>query len=130
VAQGGLRGRILEEAAAAAVVLGHAPATRFTGTVDASVDDALASDLLGALREALANVAKHAQAEQVEVLVAVEDDSVLLQVSDDGIGVPTELGRRSGLLNLAERATRYGGSCTMTPRTGGGSVLSWRVPLR
>jgi signal transduction histidine kinase len=130
VAQGGLRGRILEEAAAAAVVLGHAPATRFTGTVDASVDDALAADLLGALREALANVAKHAQAEQVEVLVAVEDDSVLLQVSDDGIGVPTELGRRSGLLNLAERATRYGGSCTMTPRTGGGSVLSWRVPLR
>ncbi len=129
VAQGGLRGRVLEEASAAAVVLGHAPATRFTGTVDASIDDALGTDLLGALREALTNVAKHAHADRVEVLVAVDADSVLLQVTDDGIGVPTELARRSGLLNLAERAARYGGSCAIAPRPEGGSVLTWRVPL-
>lgn len=128
-ALGGVRGRILEEAAAAAVVLGHAPATRFTGTVDALVDEGLAADLLGALREALANVAKHARARRVEVLVAVERDWMLLQVTDDGVGVPDVLGRRSGLLNLAERAARYGGSCTIQPASGGGSVLSWRVPL-
>ncbi len=126
---GGVRGRILEEAAASAVVLGHAPATRFTGPVDALVDEGRASDLLGALREALANVAKHAQARHVEVLVAVEHNTVLLQVTDDGVGVPEEFGRRSGLLNLSERAERYGGSCTIQPATGGGSVLSWRVPL-
>ncbi len=128
-ALGGVRGRVLEEAAAAAVVLGHTPSTRFTGTVDALVDDNLANDLLGALREALANVAKHAGADHVEILVAVENDALLLQVTDDGIGVPEELGRRSGLLNLAERATRYGGSCTILARPQGGSVLSWRVPL-
>ena len=131
VAEGGLRGRVLEEAAAAAVLLGHAPATRFSGTVDASVDDTLAADLLGALREALANVAKHAEAEHVEVLVAVEADAVVLQVTDDGVGVPRVLARRSGLLNLAERAARYGGSCIIEARgTGGsGSVLTWRAPL-
>lgn len=129
LAQGGLRGRILEEAAASAVVLGHAPATRFNGAVDASVDDALATDLLGALREALANVAKHAEAEHVEVLVAVEDDSVLLQVTDDGVGLPAELSRRSGLLNLSERAARYGGTCSISPGGTRGSVLTWRVPL-
>jgi signal transduction histidine kinase len=128
-AVGGVRGRVLEEASAGAVVLGHAPSTRFTGPVDAMIDDPLAADLLGALREALANVAKHAEARQVEVLVAVENDAVLLQVTDDGVGVPEELGRRSGLLNLAERARRYGGSCTITRRATGGSVLSWRVPL-
>ena len=128
-AVGGVRGRILEEAAAAAVVLGHAPSTRFTGAVDALVDDSLAGDLLGALREALANVAKHAQADRVEVLVAVENDAVLLQVTDDGVGVPEELSRRSGLLNLSERAARYGGSCAITPGATAGSVLSWRVPL-
>ena len=128
-AHGGLRGRILAEASASAVVLGHTPATRFSGTVDASVDDALATDIIGALREALANVAKHAGADHVEVLVAVEDDAVLLQVTDDGVGVPAQLSRRSGLLNLAERAARYGGSCTILSRPQGGSVLSWRVPL-
>jgi signal transduction histidine kinase len=125
----GVRGRVLEEAAAAAVVLGHAPATRFTGTIDALVGDALAADLLGALREALANVAKHADADHVEVLVAAENDVLLLQVTDDGVGVPDELSRRSGLLNLAERAARYGGSCTIVSGPAGGSVLSWRVPL-
>ena len=128
-AVGGVRGRILEEAAAAAVVLGHTPSTRFMGTVDALVNEGLAADLLGALREALANVAKHAQADHVEVLVAVEHDAVLLQVTDDGVGIPEELGRRSGLVNLAERAARYGGSCTIMRRSAGGSVLSWRVPL-
>ena len=128
-AVGGLRGRVLEEAAAATVVLGHAPATRFSGTVDALVDDGLAGDLLGALREALANVAKHAQADRVEVLVAADNDALLLQVTDDGVGVPAELGRRSGLLNLAERAERYGGTCSITTGPAGGSVLSWRVPL-
>ncbi|HEX6887231.1 MAG TPA: GAF domain-containing protein [Candidatus Nanopelagicales bacterium] len=130
LADGGLRGRVLEEAAASAVVLGHAPATRFSGTVDASVDDTLAGDLIGALREALANVAKHAHAEHVEVLVAVEHGTLLLQVTDDGVGVPGELSRRSGLLNLAERAARYGGTCTIAPGPYGGSVLTWRVPLR
>lgn len=128
-AHGGLRGRILEEAAAAAVLLGQAPATRFSGTVDSSVDDALAADLVGAFREALANVAKHAHANRVEVLLAVEDSTVLLQVTDDGVGVPDQLSRRSGLLNLAERAARYGGTCSLTARPGGGSVLSWQVPL-
>ncbi len=128
-ALGGVRGRILEEAAAAAVLLGRAPATRFTGPVDALVDESRASDLLGALREALANVAKHARARRVEVLVAVEHDTVLLQVTDDGVGVPEEFGRRSGLLNLSERAERYGGTCTIRPAGDRGSVLTWRVPL-
>ncbi len=130
IAAGGLRGRVLEEAQSAAVLLGHTPSARFSGTIDALVDDALGNDLLGALREALANVAKHAQATRVEVLVAVEGDALLLQVTDDGIGVPDELTRRSGLLNLAERAARYGGTCTIVPGSPGGSVLTWRVPLR
>jgi signal transduction histidine kinase len=129
LAEGGLRGRVLEEAASAAVLLGHAPATRFSGTVDASVDDTLAADLLGALREALANVAKHASAEHVEVLVAVDGDAVVLQVTDDGVGVPAVLARRSGLLNLAERAARYGGSCMIVAGPNGGSVLTWQAPL-
>jgi two-component system, NarL family, sensor histidine kinase DevS len=126
---GGLRGRVLEETAAAAVVLGHQPAARFTGTVDSSVDEALAVDMLGALREALTNVAKHAHAEHVEVLVAVTGGGLLLQVADDGAGVPDDLPRRSGLLNLTERAERYGGTCSLAPRAGGGSLLTWRVPL-
>ncbi|MGV1003395.1 MAG: GAF domain-containing sensor histidine kinase [Candidatus Nanopelagicales bacterium] len=125
----GLRGRILAEAAAAAVLLGHTPATRFTGAVDAAVDDELSSDVIGVLREALANAAKHAGATHVEVLVAIEGEQVVVQVSDDGVGLPAEPSRRSGLLNLSERAARHGGSVTFTRPALGGTVVTWRARL-
>ena len=128
LASTGLRGRVLSETAASAVILGHTPSTRFTGAVDASVDDAVATELLGALREALANVAKHANADRVEVLVAVHEGELLLQVTDNGVGVPDTLLRRSGLLNLQERAQRFGGSSALARAPEGGSVLTWRVP--
>ena len=50
-------------------------------------------------------------------------------MTDDGVGVPDELLRRSGLLNLAERAARYGGTCSLMRGSSRGSVLIWRVPL-
>jgi signal transduction histidine kinase len=64
---------------------------------------------LVALREALSNVARHADASQVDVSVDVGPDGILaVQVTDNGIGLPPE-GRRSGLRNLAARAEKLGG---------------------
>jgi len=34
----------------------------------------------------------------------------------------------SGLANLTERATLLGGTCTITPRAGGGTLIEWTVP--
>nr|BFE78114.1 hypothetical protein GCM10020093_007150 [Planobispora longispora] len=81
------------------------------------------------LREALSNVARHARASRVQVLVGVSEGTLLLEVTDDGVGIP-EGGRRSGLRNLAERAERLGGAFTAERAEGGGSRLRWRVPLR
>jgi signal transduction histidine kinase len=129
LSDGGLRRLVMDEAVGATVLLGFRPATRFSGPVDSTVPADVAADLLAALREALANVAKHAGARSVEIRVAVDGAGVLLLVTDDGSGMPARPARRSGLANLAQRAERHGGAMHTAPAPGGGTVLTWRARL-
>ena len=126
-----LRGRVLRETKQSAAVLGFEPAVRFIGAVDSSVSDDNGDHLIAALREALMNSAKHAQAAHVDVLVQIESSSVLLVVTDDGIGIPEQgMGRRSGVTNLMARAVECGGTCELERvNAEGGTRLVWRVPL-
>jgi signal transduction histidine kinase len=124
--EAGLRAQILEVVDTATEPLGFAPALRMSGRLDAVPADA-AEHLVGALREALSNTARHANASKVEVTVEAGAELVLL-VRDDGIGIK-ETGRRSGLANLADRAALLGGTMRATPAEGGGTELEWRVPL-
>jgi two-component system, NarL family, sensor histidine kinase DevS len=124
----GLRTQILEVANQAAVALGFAPVVRMSGRLDNDVPADVAEHLLGALREALSNAARHAQASKVEVTVEGGQELILL-VRDNGVGIK-ETGRRSGLANLADRAGLLGGSMHTGPADGGGTELEWRVPLR
>lgn len=126
----GLRGRILRETAQAAALLGFEPSVRFTGVIDAMVADTTADHLIAALREALTNAARHAQAGRVEVVVEVIGSEVMLVVTDDGVGVPFDgSGRRSGVANLNARAMGLGGSCSLERVSdNGGTRLIWRVP--
>ncbi|HEY5251810.1 MAG TPA: GAF domain-containing sensor histidine kinase [Acidimicrobiales bacterium] len=129
MAERGVRARVLEVCADAARSLGFEPEVRFVGVIDRRVSDALASQLLSTLREALTNVARHAGASQTEVELAVADD-LYLRVMDDGVGsAGTEPSTGKGLRNMAERAESLGGSFTLATRPGGGTELNWRVPL-
>jgi signal transduction histidine kinase len=49
-------------------------------------------------------------------------------VVDNGVGIGLQ-NRRSGLLNLANRAEELGGEMQVTSADGGGTELEWRVPL-
>ncbi|HLI16528.1 MAG TPA: GAF domain-containing sensor histidine kinase [Acidimicrobiales bacterium] len=127
----GVRAQVLEVCAEATRSLGFEPEVRFVGTVDRSVDGAVAPELLSTLREALSNVARHARARHVEVTLSAIDGGVELTVADDGVGIPTARapGGR-GLANMAERAAALGGDLALASRPGGGTALSWRVPVR
>ncbi|HEX6934774.1 MAG TPA: GAF domain-containing protein [Streptosporangiaceae bacterium] len=122
----GVRTRIVAVAEESTAALGFAPALRLAGPVDAMPAEA-ADNLLHALREALSNAAKHAKATAVDVSVEAGSDAVLL-VRDNGSGIKPG-GRRSGLANLAERASLLGGSMQTRETAGGGTELEWRVPL-
>lgn len=83
--------------------------------------------LLATLTEALANVARHAEASRVDVHLRI-DDEIELTVADDGTGFDPQASRGFGLRNLAGRAEELGGALLLDSRTGGGTTLRWRVP--
>ncbi|MEV6426392.1 GAF domain-containing protein [Nocardia sp. NPDC051463] len=88
----------------------------------------LSDDVEAVLREAVSNVVRHAHATTVSIELRVRDD-VTIEVTDDGIGVPDDIARRSGLANLAARAEQAGGSFSIENRPEGGTVLRWSAPL-
>jgi signal transduction histidine kinase len=122
-----LRTRILGVVEEMTDSLGFAPALRLAGPLDSQVPGPIAGQMLAALREALANVAKHARASRVDVAVEAGSD-LALTVRDDGVGLGGTT-RRSGLANLTERAAESGGALRVAAAAGGGTELEWRVPL-
>jgi signal transduction histidine kinase len=123
----GLRARILATVDEMTDPLGFAPGLRMAGLLDTDVPGDIAEQVLAALREALANAAKHAQASRVDVVVEAGPELALV-VRDNGVGLRRTT-RRSGLANLAERAAGLGGSLRTNATAGGGTELVWRVPL-
>ena len=109
-------------------VLGFTPLVRTTGPVDTAVPREVGAQLLAVLREALSNVARHADAQAAVLEVAVADDHVVLTVTDDGSGVPADR-RDSGLRNVRRRAAELGGSMRLLDEEPHGTRLEWKVPL-
>jgi signal transduction histidine kinase len=128
-----LRARLLDVIDAGAEQLTFVPSMRLSGLVDTAVPPTVAEHLLAVVRESLSNVARHAQATQVDVTLAVESGTdgagLRLVIQDDGRGLPVEQGRRSGLANLADRAAQLGGSFGVLDRPSGGVEVIWEVPL-
>jgi len=122
-----LRARILFVAQEMASALGFAPSLQLDGRLDTAVPENVADNLLTALREALSNVARHADASRVEVTIRA-DQELTLTVRDDGVGIAPG-GRHSGLRNLEQRAADFGGAMLVGPADDAGTELTWRVPL-
>jgi signal transduction histidine kinase len=130
--QSNLRGDIVVLVEEMTPVLGFAPSLRLGAGLGAPVSPELAGQVLAALREALSNAARHADARQVDVTVDVAPDGMLtVLVIDDGAGIPAGA-HRSGLRNLAERAENLGGKLGLSPADPTaptpGTRLEWRVP--
>ncbi|MDX6395898.1 MAG: hypothetical protein QOJ73_6961 [Streptosporangiaceae bacterium] len=126
--QYGLRAKILDVVGEMTAALGFSPSLRLVGPLDDQVPADVAEHLLGALREALSNAARHAAASRADVTVEVGSDLVL-RVIDNGMGIGPGT-RRSGLANLADRAEGLGGRLQVGAAEGGGTELDWRVPSR
>ena len=123
----GVRARILALIEEMTISLGFAPSVRMDERLDALVPAQTAEHMLAVLREALSNVARHAEAGRVSVARRGRLD-LTLTVRDDGTGMKRS-SRRSGLGNLADRARQLGGTLRVGAAEGGGTELEWRVPL-
>lgn len=98
------------------------------GAVDA--DPTVTGQLAAALRELLHNVAKHARAGLVEVVLDGDADRIRLTVRDDGVGFDpgSPDGARPGhygLQGLHERARAVGGHVDLDSTPGKGTCVRW-----
>jgi signal transduction histidine kinase len=78
--------------------------------------------------EALANVAKYAEASSVEVSVEQDGSELVASISDDGIG-GADAAKGTGLRGLADRVAVVDGSLEVDSPSGGGTRLTCRIPL-
>jgi len=124
----GLRARVLAMTGEATSTLGFEPRVHMDGPLDAASDPTTQEELLKTLREALSNVARHASASAVEVLVRTGSGMITLRVADNGVGFPKDAHHGHGLDNMQARADSLGGVCEFSARRGGGAVVTWRVP--
>jgi signal transduction histidine kinase len=84
-------------------------------------------DVLAVAREALANVARHARATQVSVVLRTADGVIGLTITDNGCGMG-DVVRRSGTRNMLDRARVMGGGCNWSPVVPHGTQVHWYVP--
>lgn len=80
-------------------------------------------------QEGLFNVVRHAGASDTSLSLQVEEESLVLEVRDNGEGLPKVLPTSSaGISGMRERALLVGGQLDIRPRAGGGTQLQLRIP--
>lgn len=86
-------------------------------------------------QEALSNVARHAQAKHVAVMLEIEDDLVTFSICDDGVGFdPYEVAMRAsgslGLISMRERAEMLGGALLVRSVPHKETSITAQIPLQ
>ena len=90
-----------------------------------------ASSLYRMAQEALTNVARHAEAKEVQVAIAVDDARLVLTVRDNGKGYDAEAAARRksyGVLGIRERARTLGGDARIERLESGGTLVEIVIP--
>ncbi len=95
--------------------------------LDGRLDEAIEVAAYYVVSESLANVGKHAQAKAATVSVGREDGTLVVEVTDDGVGgADTEQG--GGLRGLADRVEAHGGRLRVWTPRGGGTRVRAELP--
>jgi PAS domain S-box-containing protein len=98
--------------------------------VDIAMDPERATALFRIFQETLTNVARHANATQVNIRL-VQNGDLSLEVRDDGKGIPEKqlsAGQSLGILGIRERALLLGGELTISGGPGKGTIVKVRIP--
>ena len=96
---------------------------------DPVLDSGHALHLHRIVREAISNTIRHAQARHLRVRVRVRGGELLLDLTDDGSGVPAVVSAGSGMRNMRSRAGGLDGRIDWAPGTEGGAKVLLRMPL-
>jgi signal transduction histidine kinase len=79
--------------------------------------------------EAVANAVRHAEGSTCRVSLVVSGDDLLVEIADDGRGLPADAVPGVGSASMRERAAELGGTLDVTTTPGGGTTVRARLPL-
>jgi signal transduction histidine kinase len=99
-----------------------------TGLPPGRLPSAIEVNAYFVVAEALTNVVKHARATEVRVTVSTEEDRLMVEVGDDGVG-GADPRRGSGLTGLADRVDALNGTLSVTSLVGAGTTVRVALPL-
>ncbi len=81
------------------------------------------------VQEALANVARHSGARTCSVRIDLDGDTLCVEVTDDGRGIPEDRKAGVGLTSMRERAAELGGALAIEDLSTGGTRVRARLPV-
>ncbi len=105
-----------------------------TDELETRLPQAIETALFRIAQEALTNVAKHARAQHVEIVLRANPEQVILTIKDDGVGFDFPAMRRDasqrgvGLVDMRERAEAIGGRLWVECKIGQGTLVQVQVP--
>lgn len=97
-----------------------------------TLDGNLSTAIFRIIQESLTNVAKHAKASRVSIVLSDWETSLILTVKDNGAGfnLSTRKAKSFGLLGIRERAAMVGGKAEITSAAGKGTTVRVNLPLK
>ncbi len=101
--------------------------------VDSALDELISVTLFRIVQEALTNVVRHAQACIVEIHLTTTAEGIVLEIRDDGEGIPMDTINSSeslGIISMRERAMLINGCLSIHGVSGQGTTVSVTVPLQ
>lgn len=99
-------------------------------TEEFPIEKGVEDQLFRVVQEAVSNTLRHAGARTLHVLLIERDQTIILRISDDGVGFEPAQPRADsyGLTNMRERAEEVGGRCKIVSIPGEGSRIEVKVP--
>lgn len=100
---------------------------------DLGLDDQRATAAFRILQECLTNIARHAEASQVDVYIGRMSDALRMRIDDNGRGFDPAVVRQRktfGLMGMRERALMFGGELHIDSTMGEGTIVNVSIPLR
>lgn len=85
--------------------------------------------IYGIAREAVTNIVRHSDAKSASIELAIGDDMVTLDVSDDGRGIEGDADMGHGIEGMRERVNVLGGMFSIGPGKNGGTRMRASIPF-
>lgn len=115
----------------------QAVAVRVSKEAERALDGAQQGVIFYIIEEAVGNARKHAQAQLISVTVNRQEDVVVVQIADNGVGFDTGAVEANydsrgslGMVNLKERTELLGGTLRIESKLGRGTNITVLVPIR